>query len=69
MPVTMPVVLTVALVLSLLLQEPPEVASVKLLVDAMHTLDEPIIAGGNGFIVTTALPSAPQQPDDDRALK
>ena len=53
-PVTMPVELMVAFVLSLLLQTPPEVVLDKVVVDPTHILRFPVIAVtvGNGFTLT-----------------
>ena len=67
-PVTFPEPSTVALPL-LLLHMPPGVASVKLVINPVQTADVPLISDGNGLTVTVTLPSVPQQPDDDCALK
>lgn len=68
-PVTIPVEPIVALLTSLLLQVPPAVASVKDVVNPTQTALVPEIAAGNGLMVTDTLPSAPQHPDADNALK
>ena len=52
MPVTMPVDPTTTLLL-LALQVPPPEMSVSVLVRPWHTGFEPLMAAGNGFIVTT----------------
>lgn len=67
-PVTFPEPSTDALVL-LLTHAPPAIASVKLVVKPEHTVVVPAIIDGEGLIVTVTLPSLPQQPDDDNALK
>ena len=48
---------------------PPTVTSLNVMDEPRHTVWEPIIAAGNGLIVTVTLPSVPQHPDDDCALK
>ena len=52
-PVTMPVPETIAIAVLLLLQEPPDVASVKSTVYPAHTDVVPVIAAGNGLTITT----------------
>ena len=52
MPVTNPVEVMVAIVVLLLLQTPPMVASLSVVVDPTHTLAMPVIAGGPAVIVT-----------------
>ena len=59
MPVTTPVVDIVPIVPVLLLDVPPPVASVKEVVNPVHTLSDPSIAVGNGFTVTTAVAIQP----------
>lgn len=56
-PVTMPVLLTVAIPAALLLHTPPVVASVKGVVAPVHTVAVPVMvpALGKGFTVTTAV--------------
>lgn len=51
-PVTTPPVLTIAVAISLLLHAPPAVASVTLVVKPRHTFPLPVIAAGNGLMVT-----------------
>ena len=51
---------TVAMVLSLLLQVPPVAASSNVIVPPTHTVVRPVIAGGNGLIVTTVLAVQPE---------
>ena len=53
-PVTIPVALTVAIVLSLPDQLPPDAASLRLMVEAAHTVAGPLMlpALGAGLIVT-----------------
>ncbi len=51
-PVTIPVDPTVATEVTLLLHVPPDVASVRLVVDPWHTLGVPRITAGSGFTVT-----------------
>ena len=56
-PLTIPVVAsTVARLVLLLLHVPPVMPSLRPVVDPAHTDAVPEIAGGNAFIVTTALP-------------
>jgi len=52
-----------------LLQLPPDVPSVKVIVELIHTLDGPDIEDGKGLIETVTLPCGPQQPADDCAAK
>ena len=66
-PETTPVDAADATLPSLLLHVPPAVASVRLVVKPTHTEAVPVIAAGNGLIVTETLPSAPQQPAADTA--
>ena len=55
-PVTIPVVApTVAVAVLLLLQPPPVVASLSVVVAPMHTTAVPVITPGNGFTVTAAV--------------
>src|ERR1035437_9723023 len=61
-PVTTPAPETGAFVVLLLLHTPPAVASLKVIVEPLQTLVAPAIAAGKGFMVTTTLPSIPQQP-------
>src|ERR1035437_9147041 len=68
-PVTTPVPETVAFAVLLLLHTPPAVASLKVVVEPLQTLVAPAIAAGEGVIVTTTLPSVPQQPLADCDLK
>ena len=68
-PLTIPVEPTVALLPSLLLQVPAAVASVKDVVNPAQTLGVPVIAAGDGLMETVTLPSVPQQPAVDCALK
>ena len=68
-PVTLPDPSTVAFAVLLLLQVPPAVASLRLVTKPTHTAALPFIAVGIGLIVTVTLPSVPQQPDADCALK
>ena len=65
----MPFVPTVATDPLLLVQVPPEVASVRLVVKPAHTVAVPVTDAGTGLIVTVALPCAPHRPPADRALK
>ena len=51
-PVTTPVVLMEAMVASLVLQLPPVMVLVSVVVEATHTAVGPDIAGGSGFTVT-----------------
>ena len=60
---------TVARNVLLLAQVPPVVASVSVVADPGQIVVVPLIAPGKGLMVTVALPSAPQQPADDSALK
>lgn len=59
MPVAIPVDPIVAIVLSLLTQAPPLVASVKDIDRPVHTLVLPIILAGTGFIVTSVVARQP----------
>ena len=54
-PVTKPVEPTVAIVISLLLQTPADVASIKLVVNPIQTVEVPVIAAGNGLTVATVV--------------
>jgi len=54
---------------TLLLHVPPLVVSVKTPGVPTQFAAGPVIFGGNGFMVTVTLPSVPQQPDADWALK
>jgi hypothetical protein len=55
----MPEPSTDAIAASLLLQVPPDTASLKVVVAARHTDDEPVIADGNALMVTTAVTVLP----------
>jgi hypothetical protein len=55
-PDTTPVVPTDAIEVLLLLHEPPEVASLKLMVEATHTEDGPVMGRGVDMVVMRALP-------------
>jgi hypothetical protein len=51
-PLTMPdVAPTIAIVVALLLHEPPEVTSLKEVTDPVHTVNAPVMAAGSGFTV------------------
>ncbi len=50
-PVTTPLVFTLATAVLLLLQVPPEVVSARVIADPIHTAAPPVIAPGNGFTV------------------
>ena len=54
-PVAKPVEPTVAIVTSLLLQIPDDVASVKFVVNPIQTVEVPVIAAGNGSTVATVV--------------
>ena len=54
-PVTMPVALTLAVPMALLLQVPPGVASVNGVVKPEQTTCVPVMLAGNGLIVSTAV--------------
>jgi hypothetical protein len=59
-PVTVPVVFTLATVLLLLFQVPPDTASVKFIDNVVHTLDGPVIAIGLPITVTVVVAAVPQ---------
>lgn len=63
-PVTIPDEVTVAMLLSSLVQEPPAVPLVNVLMAAAHTVDAPEItpADGDVLIVTPAVAVAVPQP-------
>ena len=64
-PVTVPVMLTVAMVMSLLVQVPPVVASVSVVVAPVHTVDAPVMAAADvpGLTVMVAVADVvPQLP-------
>jgi hypothetical protein len=42
---------TIAIVVALLLHEPPEVTSLKEVTDPVHTVNAPVMAAGSGFTV------------------
>ena len=65
-PVALPIEATDVL---LLLHAPPAVALEKVVATPAHKLVVPVIAVDNPLIVTVALPSAPQHPAADNALK
>ena len=54
-PVTTPAALTVATPALSLLHTPPVVASLKVMVAPVHTIDAPVTPEGNEFTVTTAM--------------
>ena len=54
-PVMKPEPEIVAMVVFVLLQLPPEVASLTLITKPEHTLDRPEIAAGRGFTVTKSV--------------
>ena len=59
-PVTWPVLLlTVAVPVALLVQAPPEVASVNVIVAPTHTFDDPVIAAGVDTTVTGVVTAQP----------
>ena len=69
-PVTIPELEPIVAISALLIdQTPPAATSVKLVVELTHTLVTPNIPPDVGLIVTLALPSAPQQPLVESALK
>ena len=59
-PVTTPLVLTVARLVSLLLQAPPDAVLANVVVAVAHTLTEPagVIAAGTGLTTTVVLAAA-----------
>ena len=63
-PLTMPVLSTVATDIAVLLQAPPDVPSVNVVVDPAHTFKVPVIVPdtGNGLTVTIAVAAAVPQP-------
>ena len=68
-PVTLPEPSTVAYDVLLLLQVPPAVASLRLVIKPAHTAAVPVMADGTGLMVTVALPAIPHAPAEDCALK
>ncbi len=68
-PVAIPEALIVATVSVLLDHVPPEVVLAIVAVCPSHIAAGPVIAAGNGLMVTVTLPSGPQQPPSDCALK
>ena len=51
-PVTIPIELTVAVDILLLLHAPPPMLSLNVIIAPVHTMPGPEMADGNGFIVT-----------------
>ena len=58
-PDTMPVVPTLAVVILLLLQAPPETDSPKAVVKPVQTLNVPVIADGTAFIIRLTVRAHP----------
>ena len=50
---------TLAMVLSLLVHIPPEVALFSVVEEPIHTIDEPVMAVGTAFTVTVAIAAQP----------